>query len=422
MKVIKDSFLLVFTKMQMVVCCFLTLLIVFIIPTIISAQYGPPPDPSIKGNFMLNGYERKYLVYLPKSYTNTSNMPVVIHLHKNLEMTFGSGENAWIWHGKKVADEYGYIYVFPDADRRNYGLWRLDGLEDVEFIDALIDTLNSNYSIDLKRIYVVGVQYGGHFCFKLACQLSDRIAAIAPVAGLMPTALQNDCYPLRPVPIIMMNGTDDTFVPYEGKEPAEGRRGFLSAEESIKYWANINACTECDTLSLPDIDIWDHSTVEKITYSKGDANSSAVLYKVINGGHAFPGVEFIGHQFFYGICNRDINGDVEIWNFFKDYELPDDVIHVESDSNSPSGFSLSQNYPNPFNTATTIEYSVPCVCRSSLNFYNASGQLVTTLKNDINSSGRYSAVWDATGMPSGLYFYTLQSGDFVQTNKMLFLK
>ncbi|MFC1552706.1 T9SS type A sorting domain-containing protein [Candidatus Latescibacterota bacterium] len=95
---------------------------------------------------------------------------------------------------------------------------------------------------------------------------------------------------------------------------------------------------------------------------------------------------------------------------------------IQTTEEIPGEFYLSQNYPNPFNTTTTFEYIVPCGCRASLKVYNSSGQLVATLKNETKLPGRYSAVWDASGMPSGIYFCTLIAGNFAQTKSILFLK
>ena len=88
----------------------------------------------------------------------------------------------------------------------------------------------------------------------------------------------------------------------------------------------------------------------------------------------------------------------------------------------PTEFALKQNTPNPFNPSTTIEYLLPRDTHIILSVYNISGQLVTVLKDELANAGNYSVTWDASGMPSGIYFYTLKAKEFSETQKMLLLK
>ena len=98
------------------------------------------------------------------------------------------------------------------------------------------------------------------------------------------------------------------------------------------------------------------------------------------------------------------------------------ITSAETESFLPSGFSLRQNYPNPFNPTTTIEFSIPRSENVSIDIYNLLGQKVTRLIDKVMVSGVHTANWDASNVSSGIYFYRLQAGDFVQTRKMLLLK
>ena len=91
-------------------------------------------------------------------------------------------------------------------------------------------------------------------------------------------------------------------------------------------------------------------------------------------------------------------------------------------SEVPGTYSLSQNYPNPFNPTTTINYDIPKNARVTLRVYNVLGQEVAALVDGQQVAGRYSVLFDGSNLASGVYFYRLQSGDFVQTNKMALLK
>jgi len=100
-----------------------------------------------------------------------------------------------------------------------------------------------------------------------------------------------------------------------------------------------------------------------------------------------------------------------------------DVVGVDSErSILPTEYSLSDNYPNPFNPETVIEYALPIRSDVSLIVYNLRGQEVANLINESISAGNHQVSWDASNVSSGIYFYRLQVGDFVQTRKMVLLK
>ncbi len=104
------------------------------------------------------------------------------------------------------------------------------------------------------------------------------------------------------------------------------------------------------------------------------------------------------------------------------------IVDVEETETRPQGFALYQNYPNPFNPTTTIKYSIPAnagvetLHATSLRIYNILSEEIATLVNEKQSPGNYSVQFDASNLPSGVYFYTLRVGDFVATKKMIFLK
>ncbi len=98
------------------------------------------------------------------------------------------------------------------------------------------------------------------------------------------------------------------------------------------------------------------------------------------------------------------------------------LLEISVDEVSPEEFSVFQNYPNPFNPYTTITYTLPENTYATLKIYNVSGQTVAVLKDGYQDAGTYSVTWRADGMPSGLYFSTLEAGEFIETKKMLLLK
>ena len=88
----------------------------------------------------------------------------------------------------------------------------------------------------------------------------------------------------------------------------------------------------------------------------------------------------------------------------------------------PHAFSLSQNYPNPFNPSTTIKYDLPSPCRVNIEIYDILGRRVMTLVDEEQVAGSHQAIWNASDKASGIYFYRIQAGEFVETKKMLLVR
>ena len=374
----------------------------------------------VTSNFDFDGNCRDYKVFLPNDYRYGSIFPLVIYLH-SYGWTAQQGLDYTLLN--QVADTSGFIVVYPSGlPNWNSGIgdnqdWPTPDIDDVGFINALIDTLSNHYGIDLERIYACGFSNGGFMSYKLACQLSHRIAAFASVGGVLSTSTAANCNPLHTMPVLQIHGTGDAFV------PINGTTGWYSVDQTLNYWIDFNDCNQVDTVLLPDLDPTDGCTVEKISYSNCSDESKVIFYKVINGGHSWPSAA--ADYPWAGNRNKDINASVEIWNFFKDYQL---VTSVESvDRSISKEFSLMQNYPNPFNTETTIRYQLPKQLNVKLVIYNLLGQCIAILKDEEQSAGNYSVQWngkDAMGkqMPDGVYLYRLETREFSNVKQLTLLK
>ena len=136
----------------------------------------------------------------------------------------------------------------------------------------------------MARIYCTGFSNGAAMTYRLAAELTHRLAAIAPIAGnLLEIAFTWN--PIHPIPVLEMHGTADATVPYY-----DGPDELWSVEESLNFWIQNNNCSlPADTILLPDINTGDNSTVEKISWTNCSDNSSVIHYKIINGGHTWPG-------------------------------------------------------------------------------------------------------------------------------------
>jgi len=299
------------------------------------------------GSFSFEGLTRNYIVFVPKNVQ--PGMPLVVNLH-------GLTDNA-VWQMdysqmNRVADTAGFVVLYPDAiwPGFNSGLYYKDSphtppdVNDVGFISRLLDTMKARYDINVSRIYCCGYSNGGVMTERLARELGHRFAAGGIVASTR-LDIPMTWNLLGPFPFLSCNGTEDPLVPYEGGSGSGGSPDRWSVQQTLDFWIQHNGCVvPGTTVSLPDIDPSDNSTVEKTTYVTGSGQRRVVHYKVINGGHSWPQ----GTKWFPVAVptNRDININAEMWDFFREFQNPlvdmayGEQITVERNYLSPQGDSL----------------------------------------------------------------------------------
>ena len=234
-----------------------------------------------------NDLLRDYIIHIPSSYNNKSPIPLVLCFHGY----GGSAAGISYTNFNDVSDTANFIVVYPQGtllkrkSHWNVGGWTLDSnIDDVGFISSLLDSLSERYNINQSRIYSTGMSNGGYMSFLLACQLSDKITAIASVTGSMTPQTFSQCSPERAVPILQIHGTDDQVVPYLGASWSE------SINNVLLYWTNHNNCDPFATVEpLPDINPSDGITVERKTWLNGDYGVETEHLKVYGGGHIWFG-------------------------------------------------------------------------------------------------------------------------------------
>lgn len=271
------------------------------------------------------GTHRTYRVYVPSTYDRTKRPPLLIALHGGLgtgdrmvELTLG-GFN-------RIAEREGPLAVYPDGVERHWNDGRKEvkyrahreKVDDVGFISALIDELLSRYEIDRKRVYVTGISNGGLMAFRLACEIPENIAAIAPMTASLQVEL-GDAKPPLPVPVLIINGTADPLVPWEGGDigPPGKRLGqVLSTMDTVRFWVRRNGCQSEPTKTiLPDKEPKDGTRVIVETYAGRAAE--VVLYTIEGGGHTWPsGWQYMPERAI-GKTSRDVDACEAIWEFFK---------------------------------------------------------------------------------------------------------
>jgi polyhydroxybutyrate depolymerase len=280
------------------------------------------------GSIIHNGVERTYIFYT--SETQAASQPLLIAMHGYTQTAQGIMQYS---HFNQLAESEGFAVVYPQGIGNSWNVGFSGGstADDLGFIDALIDTLSAEYNIDTDRVYVTGLSNGGFMCYRLAYQLSNKIAAIAAVAGTVSTAGFQSWLSDLPVPVLHIHGTSDFVVPYNGFNEIE------SVETTLNYWITKNACArEAVIINLPDL-VQEGSTVEQHDWSECVSEKPIRLLKIINGGHTWPGSNGSG----IGNVNMDISASEMIWNFVKDFSLAD-----------PDGLSYTPQstwkvYPNP---------------------------------------------------------------------------
>ena len=331
----------------------------------------------INGSMNYGGKSRTYLLHLPEGYTGSQPLPIVFALHglyfTGSKMKDLTGFNA-------IADAENFIAVYPDGINKHWAA--PDGsVDDVGFISALIDELQSDYNVDENRIYAAGASNGGMFTYRLSLELADRIAAVAIVAGYMPAygPLPSPT-PARPISVIHFHGTSDGMIPYD------------RAESAADYWVEFDNCSAPPvTEFLPNLDLSDGTTVDEYIYPNGSENSEFTLYKINGGGHTWPGSE---SNTLPGVTTHDINASEIIWDFFKKHTL----------NGAPSNASPTVSLTTPLDGAI---FTAPATFRikatasdpdgtiSKVDFYKGT----ELLKSDVTY--KYGYEW--TEVPAGTY-------------------
>ena len=271
---------------------------------------------TINDSIMHDNMQRHYILYVPAMYNASNPTPLVFNFHG---LTGTSTIAMWHADFRLIADTANFIVVHPQGLLNSSGVthWNIGqtgtSINDIDFVSALLDSLSSDYNIAQDRIYSTGKSNGGYMSYRLACELSDKIAAIAPVAGSYISYMLNSCNPIHPTPVLNIHGVADTMSIYYG-EP-----GVESIPSIISYWVNHN---QCDTQSIftqvANINLTDSSTAEHYVWKNGINGVEVEHFKIIDGGHTWPGSNFPNSN---GITNFDINASVEIWRFFSKYDI-----------------------------------------------------------------------------------------------------
>ncbi|HXX94685.1 MAG TPA: esterase, partial [Planctomycetota bacterium] len=189
-------------------------------------------------------------------------------------------------------------------------------IDDLAFIDELLVEVARRHPVDEKRIFATGISNGGFFSHWLAAHRSEKIAAIAPVAGGMAPVLAESFRPAKPVSVLVIQGTEDPIVPYGGGELKYGRGKTIPTLDAVRLWAKHDRCGGARDDEVQDMDPNDGTTTLRTAWRDGQDGTDVILYTVKGGGHTWPG----GSQYLpvsvIGRVSRDFSATEMIWGFF----------------------------------------------------------------------------------------------------------
>lgn len=286
---------------------FLVCLVVLLMNKIAIAQ-----PRQITEQILVDGMKRKLITYVPEN-SNNHLMPVVIALHGGFATPKAMFRLADF---KSLAEKEKFIVVCPASKRFWHDGADTKGIDDVKFIDELISHVIKKYRADTQRIYITGISNGGFMTTRLACQLSNRIAAVAVVAATLDK--EEGYEPQKPMPVMYIHGTRDPIVSYNGGK-LFGRK-IYSHPEVVEKWVLLNGCSaQPIQTEIPDSS-HDGTLVLKQEYVNEKNGLKVVSYTIGNGGHTWPSGRQYFPEFLIGKTTRNLNGCNVIWDFFKGYK------------------------------------------------------------------------------------------------------
>lgn len=247
-------------------------------PTAIPAPTLQPGDS--ERNVKVNDLERSYLLHIPPGLDSANPVPVVFAFHDiggvpiTMQLLTGFDD---------IANQAGFIVVYPEGFGESWNAGQCCGdaaaknMDEPAFIREMLSDLGTIVAIDTKRIYAAGFANGAGFVYRLACEMSDTFAAVAPVTGAL---WSEPCQPEQPISIIHVHGRNDSKILYDGG-------GFIEdsppIEQVIATWVQLNDCT-----SPAQVEKLLNDSLTHTAYSSCNSDTAVELYTLEIGGHAWP--------------------------------------------------------------------------------------------------------------------------------------
>ena len=271
------------------------------------------------------GFQRSYLIHIPKNYNRAEARPLVVALHGAFSTADEMEEETGF---SELADKEGSLVVYPNGITlfgwfqhwnagHCCGRAMKDGVDDVGFVSTVIDEVRRDFPVDPSRIYMVGYSNGGMLAYLLGAQKPETLAAVAVIAATIgsspsPSDPEVRIPPARaPVPVIAFHGLEDDSIPYEGGSHTKNGHCYVSVKESIEFWLNANHIS-----TAPQREVMMAGRVIKDTWGAPGSDHEVILYTLEGWKHTIATAYFTtklpANDPLKDFEARDI-----IWDFFK---------------------------------------------------------------------------------------------------------
>ena len=263
-----------------------------------------------------NGTTRYYKVHVPANYNKNNPTPLVFVFSGRMGSEYVKENYNFV----EKSDKEGFIVVFPRGASKKGGdrwvSWNAgkccsyaaeSNIDDVGFVRMMLKDIKNKFNIDKNRIYATGMSNGARFSYRLACEMSDTFAAIAPVSGVKSTI---SCNPSNSISILHIHSTEDTIAPFNGGV-GEGQNGvdYGSVADTINWWVENNKCD-----NNPER-IFENNLSYCDSYNNYENESEVRLCVTTDGGHSWPGVK--ESRFSLSPSSEAFDATDMIWEFFK---------------------------------------------------------------------------------------------------------
>jgi polyhydroxybutyrate depolymerase len=297
------------------------------VPPLGTATKAPTGGPGYE-SVLIAGQVRTFMRYTPNAVLVAGKkVPVVFALH-------GGKSRADQLQGylgmNVVADREGFVVVYPQGDKGRWNDGRtvavnggaeVSTLDDLGFLNGLADALVAQGIADPERLYIMGLSNGGFMSLALACSKESRFAAYGAVISSIPLAAKDGCKPSLPLRAVMINGSDDKLIRYDGAAGRFGLKGNLAPPEAAAHLAALAGCAGPADTALPDRDPKDGTTVSKRAWASCPGQSRVEFYTVKGGGHQSPSTGKttggVAMDALLGTRSHDIDTAETVWDFFK---------------------------------------------------------------------------------------------------------